>query len=328
MGNRLSLIEEHEVDEPDPALNYFKDISTDRIQFFYEELAADRLSEFGLDHSTDSLCWKDYFRLLVEIADHGQKYAAAEARRAFHPAAQGLLLTPAAREPLPVIPKKGIPDDYTEDEPSDDDDSDGDTEAGSKPSSPMPRDMRITPNWDPAVTNPIFFGVKTSSYQRHLDELQAARDAEMEEERLIVEKTFRARQKALDEFEKTHLGRAAARHAKITSLSEAYAKADEGRVIEKERNEKALPAAGLRNFIKKWEKEKAAADKAYRVELTSMESSHREKTAEGDRTLGLMRVDIEAFQEAESQTTPSAHRLEDISREEMERGIADLELAR
>lgn len=333
MGNRLSQIEEYEVDDPDPSLNYFRDIKTDRVQYMYEQLSFNRLSEFGLDSTTDSLSWKDYFRLLLEVADHGQKHAMAEARRSHHPAAHGLLLTPMEKQPLPEIPKKAIPDDYTEDEPSDDDDDDDvddDNIVGdSKPSTPSAApDQRITPNWDPAITNPIFFGVKTSSYEMYLNEIQADKDADMEEERQIVEKTFRIRQKALDEFEKTHCGRAAARQAKIDELVSAYNKAEEKRILEKEQNEKSLPQAGLRNFMKKWEKEKAAADKAYRAEVSAMQASHVAKTAEGDRELALMRVDIDAFQEAESQTTPSAQRLEDISREEMERGIADLELCR
>ena len=334
MGNRLSQIEEYETGELDPALGYFKSIQTDRIQYFYEQLSENRLSEFSLDHPTDSLSWNDYFRLLGEIAEHGRKYTEAEERRSYHPATHDLLLTAIDRAPLPPVPEKGIPDDYTEDESSGDEDEE--EESGSEKEKhtddrrvPSGRNNPlITPNWDPSITNPIFFGVKTSSYQTFLDEREAERTESMAEEKRIVEKTFEYREKALKEFEKQHTGRVSVRQSKIDELVNAYNVADESRMREKERSEETLPAAGLRNFMKKWEKDKKAADKAFQIEVTSMRESHHKKTSEGEEELRLMRIDIDAFKEAESQMTPSAHRLESISREEMERGIADLDRAR
>ena len=59
-----------------------------------------------------------------------------------------------------------------------------------------------------------------------------------------------------------------------------------------------------------------------------MTLNHREKTSEGDTRLAEMRSDITAFKNAEAQETPTAERLEFISRQEMERGIADLAAAR
>jgi hypothetical protein len=276
MGNRLSLVEEHEVDEVAAELSYFKDIKTDRVQYFYEQIASQRLSDFGLEHQLDSLCWSDYFKHMVEIAEHGAMYGEAEARRAYHPATLGLLLTPIERAPLPTTPKKGIPDDFTEDEPSDDDSdedsSDEESEAAggngkgnsgkgsgsgkaskpvssSAPAPPPAPAARLTPNWDPAITSPIFFGVATSSYPAHAARIAEQKEEDMAEERRIVEKTFQIRKVALEDFEKSHFAREAARQSKIEALVAAYALADEGRERERERSENTLPPAGLRRYV-------------------------------------------------------------------------------
>lgn len=245
----MSLIEESEVEELDPALNFFKDIRTDRIQYFYEQLLTNRLSDLDLDACGDSLRWNDYFRLLAEITEHGAKYEAAAKRRSWHVATNGLLLTPVEREPLPPKPKKGVPPDYTEDEPSESDDSASDNEGGPDKKAEESRAAKITSNWDPAVTNPIFFGVKTSSYAAFLQAEEDKRNAEFENERRIVEKTFQVRKEALSNFESGHCARETARRKKIEELTSSYQSASERRLAERVKSEATLPAAGFRNFL-------------------------------------------------------------------------------
>ncbi len=256
MGNRLSTIEETEVIDPGAELGYFKAIKTDRIQYLYEQLRSKRLSDFDIDHHTDTLSWADYFRIFGEIGGQNEEYEADEARRSWHPATRDLLLTPLEREPAPVRPPKGIPDDYTEDVPSDDDDdesndggevkSKGKGAVASKPITPLA--PLLPPNWDPQKTNPIFFGSSVSSWPEYVQNKRQEKLNHLAMERATVERAYNKRKTALDSFEAAHAGRVATRQRKIDELVEAYEAANDKRMFEFEKNERSLPPVAFKQF--------------------------------------------------------------------------------
>ena len=259
MGNRLSTIEETQVEDPGAEFGYFKAIKTDRIQYLYEQIRSKRLSDFNIEHHTDTLSWADYFRIFGEIGGQNEEYEADEARRSWHPATKDLLLTHLKREPAPVRPPKGIPDDYTEDVPSEDDESNDDddsdknelkskanSKSASKPVTPLP--PLLPPNWDPQKTNPIFFGSSVSSWS---DFVQTKREEKLNHaamERATVERAYNKRKIALDSFEIAHANRVATRQRKIDELVEAYEAADDKRMFEFEKNERSLPPVAFKQF--------------------------------------------------------------------------------
>lgn len=260
MGNTIKSGPDFDPDGPENEVAFFQALSIKWLNIFINKIRETKNTEFTLSHSNDTLKWSDYFRIFVEIKDSMVTELSTKERGIWHPATKGFAMI--KRDPadsshtVDVKVEKSdnisVADDYTEDDPSVADDGTDEDDALShseerqrKASARAVAIADIRPrNWNPAFTNPIYFGYSTATVAEY-DKALAREKAELKaRENRAIDRARATRSVAIDALEKATSAQAAARLEKVEKLRSKYEASKKKRETDLERSERELlPAA-------------------------------------------------------------------------------------
>ena len=288
MGNRLSLLEFYDIEDPsvDVELKFFRSLKLKWTKMFFARVAENMLSDFDINNEREMVSWKDFFRIFSEIKQQRDIDIDQKRRMMWHPAASGYMMNrdESVQELIKSIEakkEKRPPDDWTDDDASDfdesEEDEEDDDEAEDEPegghkrpkstysresgvsqsvasseedaaSSSVARKKSVNPKLDCEIINPIFFGYSTDTVK----EFEKKKAAEAENlkiaEERAVKRTKEARNTVLDGFEVSMKNQANVRLKKMAKLEQKY----EASKAHKEKdllvNKGELPPAAFRMF--------------------------------------------------------------------------------
>ncbi len=182
-------------------------------------------------------------------------------------------------------------------------------------------------DFDSSYINPIYFG-----YCALKDVIVHAKDMELkvqnsEAEARAITLAKLSRNSVIDSLERSSKNHATARETKINEVEAKYAASKNKREEILARNKKELPSGAFKIFKIEWDNEFKAAEAAYEDEISGLRYIHNTKSSADNQLLMNKRLELEAFNEAEGQELPAAHKLEDIAKVEISRLVNELETA-
>ena len=222
MGNRFSTSSEDYIDPPGPeGVTFFHELELrwfDTVVNRVRELVTDlQLDPFDLSNPKTKkhpykLQWRDYFAIFTTIKEKIVLDEIKRERRAWHPATTGFMMgiddSPRTYETtiIPPTPKL-VEDDYTDDDMDDDDDGDEDESLNEEEKPKIQTEPIILQhkavNWDPQITNPIYFGHNYKTVTQFEDDRDKAKEAKITCANRAADKAKNTRSAIIDALEKT-----------------------------------------------------------------------------------------------------------------------------
>ena len=280
MGNALNFSNYEDPPGPGDKVEFFRSLQMKQLKSFFAKLQESRISDFDINNESETVSWRQYFLLFSDINQKLDTDKAEYVRSTWHVATRGFEMQhyefPEIIEALPPPPVVKARDDLTDDDLSDDEPSpppsastsqresasvdDGESVSSASESvsanssslsfsqSSSVQKPSLKPNWDPQITNPIFFGYSGFKTATRLREVEMARERVAIAEERAIQTAQESRVSFIETFDKTTKSQESIRLKKMLDLETKYNEANAKRMEARDANERDLPALGFKIF--------------------------------------------------------------------------------